>query len=757
MRFHIFIKTIILFLIAQQGYSQFHTIETELHKGNYSQVIQRCERLLQDSVSNENRIVLWKFINEANSNLNYIPEYLLGIKKVKHLDQETIRSDSYYYNELANYYHQQKKMDSAIFYSNKALELLRKNPMSLDTHLKYRIYSVYANCNRNRGVKGFNKITPLSMSFEERNHVLIKYLDTSLSFTTNNYEKEAVYSKKAIIYLDYVAQYQIVLKRGDKKSLLSIRAAFEKSNNFYKWIVKNSSNRVRIANAYSLMGLNHHYLNKFYEADQYYQKSLENIIDHDTIRHLYSYINTMKWKGWNLDIWYNTDGDLGLLDKSIQHYRDNVKYWKIYFNRKDKSYTGEHDGYRTGAISKLAVSLAKKYLITGDITLLNESFKYADESKYPNYPNHEYSIEAIQERLNVNEAFVQNVTATNPQQELIYLIDKEDINVILNEDDPFSLAYFQQIELYQFNDLELFKRKSYGSYQSKFEKADSILADKGINKVIISNSDYNALLNYDLLIRDTLSSKWKDQPYLFHDYNFTYALCVRSFLEDYKLVKDLPTRLGITIGDFKDDIDLRFSKKLVQKLESSYNSEQADFFNSLENNNMVLLLAHGNSQYENEIGEIRTSKTQSISVDDIFQKKLHNDFVIITTCNSNASQINYSEGASGNFSKALRFSGVASTLTTSWEIDDRSNAMIMERFVDHLANGLPKNEALWKAKKEFWNNATEEERKPLYWAPYILTGNVDPITINRKEHLLSIWWVLLALIPIGYYLVRKNR
>lgn len=745
-----------LFLFNSPFYSQIKEVKTALQNGNYNGVIKQCETLLRGSLSLEDQIEIQKYINESYLNLNYYPEYLMGIKKARKLDTQKLRRDIYYYSELGNYYHQEKKMDSAIFFSNKSLELLKGKVKSLDSSLVYSVYSKFANCHRNRGVKGFNKITSLSMPYEERNLILNKYLDTALSYARNQYERTDVYYKKASVYLDYVAQYPNIKKTSGKNSLDSIKWAFQQSNKYYKWIIENSSDRIRVANAYALMGLNHHYLNRFSEADRLYQKSLENIISGDSISHLYSYINTMKWKGWNLDIWYNNDKDLSLLDKSIEHYRDNVKYWKIYFNRNGDNLIGEHDGYRTGAISKLAVSLAKKYLITADTTYLTESFQYADQSKYPKFNQIDYSIKKVQSKLKADEVFIQNITATNPQQELIYVIDKNEINVILNEDDPYSLAYFQQMELYQFNDLPLFKRKSYNTYKSKFASVDSILGEKEINKVIISNSDYNALLNYDLLIRDTLATTWENQPYLFHNYNFSYALSVRSFLEENNKPNPLPNRLGLSIGDFTDDVDLRFSKKLIGYLEGSYKTQKTDFLTSLEENNVAILVAHGNSQYENKIGEIRTSSSEKITVEELFGKHLSNDFVIITTCNSNASQINYSEGASGNFSKAFRYAGAKSTLTTSWEIDDKSNAFIMERFIDYLSEGKAKNEALWEAKKDFWNQASKEEQKPLYWAPYILTGSIEPITILPKRGFNFRWWWLLGLVPIGIYFYRRR-
>lgn len=746
---------LLLLLINYISYGQINQIETALEKGNDQLVIELCDSLLKSTKGLEETIQLQKYVNEAYLNLNHYPEYRQGIQITRDLDTNKVRSEIYYYSELANYYHHQKVTDSSVFFANKSMKLLRENRIQADSNLVYSVYSKFANCNRNRGVSQFNTVTPVSMGFVERNKILNSYLDTALVFTRNTYQQTDVYFKKATVYLDVVSKYKKHKNENLEDEIKSCHKAFLTSNNYYKQAINSTNRKAIMANAYALIGLNHYYLDRFEAADNFYKKSLDVNIENDSIIHLYTYINTLKWKGWNLDIWYNKTKNITLLDKSINDYRQNVNYWNTYYNRNLDKNKGKNDGYRTSAISKLSVSLAKKYLITQDSLYLKESFEFSDLIKYTNFSDLKFNIKDVQSILKDDEAFVQNVTSSHPQQELIFIIEKNEVNVILNEDTPYHLSYDHQKFLYQFDDLDLFKGWSNKMYQSKFKKVDSILSLKGITDVTISNSDFNAMLNYDILIGDTLSNNWKEQAYLFHKYNFSYALCVRSFLESRSKKASLPTNLGLTIGDFENDVDLRFSKKLIKGLESNYSSSLAGFFNNLETNNVVALVAHGNSQYTNKEGEIRTSINTTFTVDDIFDKELSNDFVILTTCNSNASQMNHSEGASGNFSKAFRYAGAKSTLTTSWEIDDKSNAFIMERFIDYLAGGKQKNDALWAAKKDYWNQASQEEYKPLYWAPYILTGNIDPVAIKRKEIFNWSWLWILLIFPLGFILKKK--
>ncbi|MBK5213273.1 MAG: CHAT domain-containing protein [Flavobacteriaceae bacterium] len=746
---------ILFFLFCNLSVSQIKQIEYEFDQGNYSNVIKISNELMNNSNSLEEKLILNKYINQAHINLSQPEEFLTGIKRTRNLDTNKIRRDIYYYNELSNYYQNQLRIDSAIFFSNKSMKILSENFKKIDSNLKCDVYSRFGSSHRNRGVKSFNKITPLSMEWDERNTILNKYLDTASQYTKSNYIKSDIYLKKGLVYLDALANNY----SSDGGNVNAVgHKSFLLSNKNFQEVADNSKNNFQISKAYLFIGLNHFYLKKYNEADAYYQKATEKILLNGTITHYPIYINILNWRGWNYDIWFNETKDLKLLDLSIKYYKQNVKQWALLNPRDKNNKLGKNDGYRENATSKLTASLGKKYLLTNNSIFLKESFQYSDYSKYPNFPEREFSIEKIQLQLKENEAFIQNITTGHPYQEIIFLILKGEAHFILNDKSITNFSYYRVNELHQFNDLKTFKKWSYILYNSKFKKVDSILKTKDITDVIISNSDYNPTINYDIIISDTLSKTWKTQPYLFHKYNFSYSLCVRSFLESRENHKSVKPVLGLTIGDFENDVDLRFSKKLITEFSKKYKSEKLDITTNLKNSNIALILSHGNSKYENEIGEIRTSAATTFSVDDVFNMNLENDFIIVTSCSSNASQTNYSEGSSGNFSKAFRYSGVKSTLTTSWDIDDKANSFIMSQFFKYLSKGEAKNRALWKAKKDYWNQSVDEEEfKPLYWAPYILTGNVDSVEITKNSKINWNWSWLLLILPIGYFIYYKRR
>lgn len=746
---------IIIFMCSYNvSSSQIKVIDDKLEQGNYSEVIKLSNELMNNTNSLEEKLVLNKYINQAYINLSQSEEFLKGIKRTRDLDTNKIRRAIYYNNELSNYYQHHLRMDSAIFFSNKSMKILSENFKKTDSNLISDVYSRFGSSHRNGGVKNFNTITP-SMDWDERNNILNKYLDTAIQFSRSNYKKTDIYLKKGLVYLDAVAR----IYNGDGRNVNDVGSkSFILSNENFQKVIDNSKNNFQISKAYLFIGLKHFYLKKYKEADAYYQKANEKILMKGSITNYPLYINILNWRGWNYDIWFNETKDSKLLDLSIESYKENVKQWQTLYPKDKNNKLGKNDGYRENATSKLTASLGKKYLLTNDPIFLKESFQYSDYSKYPSFPEREYSIEKVQSQLKENESFIQNVTTFNPFQEILFLILKDEIYFIFKDKSINGLPYYKVNEFHQFEDLKTFKKWSYILYNSKFKQIDSILSKKGITDVIISNSDYNPALNFDIIISDTLAKTWKTQPYLFHKYNFSYSLCVRSFLESRENHKTVKPVLGLTIGDFENDVNLRFSKILVNNFSKEYKSKNLDITTNLRNSNVALILSHGNSNYENKIGEIRTSAANTFSVDDVFNMNLENDFVIVTSCSSNASQTNYSEGSSGNFSKAFRYSGVKSTLTTSWDIDDKANSFIMAQFFKYLSNGESKNTALWQAKKDYWNQSIDEEEfKPLYWASYILTGNVDPVVIEKTSKINWSWSWLLLILPIGYLIYSKRR
>lgn len=72
--------------------------------------------------------------------------------------------------------------------------------------------------------------------------------------------------------------------------------------------------------------------------------------------------------------------------------------------------------------------------------------------------------------------------------------------------------------------------------------------------------------------------------------------------------------------------------------------------------------------------------------------------------------------------RAFLHAGAANVLATSWPVEDRRTAVLMERFYRHLASGTPLVEALSRAKRA--SLADPNTSDPFYWAGFVLVGSL---------------------------------
>ncbi|MCB0785373.1 MAG: CHAT domain-containing protein, partial [Flavobacteriales bacterium] len=76
---------------------------------------------------------------------------------------------------------------------------------------------------------------------------------------------------------------------------------------------------------------------------------------------------------------------------------------------------------------------------------------------------------------------------------------------------------------------------------------------------------------------------------------------------------------------------------------------------------------------------------------------------------------------------SFAYAGCPSLVMALWQVDEKSTAEILDRFYDGLADGLPKHEALRRAKLDFLDRAAGELALPYYWGGLVLVGDVTPV------------------------------
>ena len=109
---------------------------------------------------------------------------------------------------------------------------------------------------------------------------------------------------------------------------------------------------------------------------------------------------------------------------------------------------------------------------------------------------------------------------------------------------------------------------------------------------------------------------------------------------------------------------------------------------------------------------------------DFFQNDVASDLVVLSACQTRRGRLEAGEGMFG-LTRAFLYSGSRSVLSSLWKIDDKSSSRFMEYFYQYLTEGKTKDAALRLSKIKMMDS---KYRHPRYWAAFVLTGDISPLS-----------------------------
>jgi CHAT domain-containing protein/Tfp pilus assembly protein PilF len=117
---------------------------------------------------------------------------------------------------------------------------------------------------------------------------------------------------------------------------------------------------------------------------------------------------------------------------------------------------------------------------------------------------------------------------------------------------------------------------------------------------------------------------------------------------------------------------------------------------------------------------------------EVSMSKLRAELVVLSACQTARGKQDRGEGVQG-IAKAFFCAGTRSVLAALWNINDRSTSEFMRHFYGYLADGLPKQEALRRAKIRMLHS---KDSPPYHWAAFVLIGEGrSPVLFHR----IGIW------------------
>jgi len=130
---------------------------------------------------------------------------------------------------------------------------------------------------------------------------------------------------------------------------------------------------------------------------------------------------------------------------------------------------------------------------------------------------------------------------------------------------------------------------------------------------------------------------------------------------------------------------------------------------------------------------------------DLLGLDLHADLVVHLACKSGVFDADRN-GSAISFSRAFLMAGARNVVSSQYLADEASSIQLIGLFRDELANGLPNDVALQRAKLAYLSQCrTPEEQMPIHWAGWQVLGDPDPVEKNDRWA----WEWLLAALLIG--------
>lgn len=116
---------------------------------------------------------------------------------------------------------------------------------------------------------------------------------------------------------------------------------------------------------------------------------------------------------------------------------------------------------------------------------------------------------------------------------------------------------------------------------------------------------------------------------------------------------------------------------------------------------------------------------EKLFVKDIYNLSLQADLVVLSACETGIGQLQRGEGII-SLARAFAYAGAKSIVTTLWQVDDARTSRLMQHFYKNLHHGMPKNEALWRAKRTLFTGK-KDSAHPFFWAGFIPIGDMSAL------------------------------
>ena len=251
------------------------------------------------------------------------------------------------------------------------------------------------------------------------------------------------------------------------------------------------------------------------------------------------------------------------------------------------------------------------------------------------------------------------------------------------------------------------------------------------------------------------------------DHSVSYSYSANYLLSNFEYKdKGFGGFLGMAPVTFNQKIKLSSlpgSDVSLKKISNFFNnsfiltenkSTKKEFLNNFSNYSVIHLYTHATDSGKNSEPEIWFSDS-SLSLSELYSdQKVNTRIIVLSACETATGKIYKSEGVF-SFNRGFASIGIPASISNLWEIDSKSTYEITELLYKNIAEGLPTDVALQKAKIEFMASGNKLNSLPYFWAAPILVGKSEIIPFESNS--INIWLYIIFGVLIATAIIQIVR
>ncbi|TRX62615.1 CHAT domain-containing protein [Fulvivirga sp. M361] len=318
-----------------------------------------------------------------------------------------------------------------------------------------------------------------------------------------------------------------------------------------------------------------------------------------------------------------------------------------------------------------------------------------------------------------------------------------------------------------------------------------IMQDSKYRKLLVIPDGVLGYLPFEGLVSDKVNSSMglPDIPYLIKDYNVRYAYSAGlSILDVSKRNKNTEVSFIGFAPSYPGDYLLASSRGLEQ-LDSAtragvsplvYNQREVEGIGSLLKGEVIIgtdasekafktnakrskilhLAMHGLTNDHNPLysgllfapADTTEQEDNFLYAYELYNMDLSAEMAVLSACNTGWGRLRKGEGIM-SLSRAFRYAGCPNLVMSLWQADDQAAFDLMKVFYQGIDEGLPKDEALRKAKLAYID--THDNIHPYFWANFVLIGDDKPIAMDEWPKMF--YFILAFMVLIIIVLLARKK